>query len=810
MTNAFRGLWWGIALVAVLSGITGCPSSHRTDDDDDSGGDGGSGACSDVDGDGYGIGPGCRGDDCDEGNPARQDGCASDCAALPEDVGCPCSDDGRVTPCFDADPALAGIGACESGLKSCRAGVWSYCQNQTLPREEDTLGRNGVDDDCNGLVDDLLCGDHPDCGGNCCEAGEVCLGTYCGPPGDCAVDGNCDDDTHCTGDGCVPYQEGETNLDCDGDVVDPIDPIDEFEPDVQCTWGAAGDEVIVPPLVVDLDGLIDDVVEPEIVFTVASNGFGNVQVVALSGASCEERFRTNVQSLAVFAPPAVGDIDGDGDIEIVAVTSTDGVAVFDADGNEQWRTGAGVLPSCCIPALIANLDGAGDAEILVGLRAFDSSGNEIWNVVAPALSPWGIVPVVADVDLDGAQEVVTGNRIIDGASGNVEEVFAELADGNPAIADFDKSTPEPEIAVVSSTGARIQTITGDVIFGPSMALTGAGFGSYYGGPPAIADFDGDGEAEFGSAGGQAYVVFDPDCTADWARDGDCASGRVDGILWQKITQDLSSGATGSSVFDFDFDGTNEVVYNDECFLRVYDGITGATKFIRSNSTGTAYEYPVIADVDGDRQTEIVVAANDWIANCPPDSDTGEPFAGPNRGISIWRDVQDRWAPSRRIWNQHSYSVTNVEEDGRIPTVPENNWQVVGLNNFRVNTRDDPASAERGVDLTVRGLDWVDACPDHITLRAIVANRGIRRAPRGVSVGFYAPGPGVGEETLVCQARTVTDIESGLTETVECDWIDPPVVAVNVHVRVDDTDALLECEEENNDATITDVACEGIE
>jgi hypothetical protein len=40
--------------------------------------------------------------------------------------------------------------------------------------------------------------------------------------------------------------------------------------------------------------------------------------------------------------------------------------------------------------------------------------------------------------------------------------------------------------------------------------------------------------------------------------------------------------------------------------------------------------------------------------------------------------------TRRIWNQHTYHITNVNPDGTIPSNEQNNWQVPGLNNFRLN------------------------------------------------------------------------------------------------------------------------------
>ncbi|MFY0531621.1 FG-GAP repeat domain-containing protein [Nannocystis pusilla] len=71
-------------------------------------------------------------------------------------------------------------------------------------------------------------------------------------------------------------------------------------------------------------------------------------------------------------------------------------------------------------------------------------------------------------------------------------------------------------------------------------------------------------------------------------------------LWFKTTHDCSSAVTGSSVFDFNGDGKAEVIYSDEYHLWMYDGQTG-TNLIPStcNTTGTLWEYPLVADVDND-------------------------------------------------------------------------------------------------------------------------------------------------------------------------------------------------------------------
>ena len=53
-------------------------------------------------------------------------------------------------------------------------------------------------------------------------------------------------------------------------------------------------------------------------------------------------------------------------------------------------------------------------------------------------------------------------------------------------------------------------------------------------------------------------------------------------------------------------------------------------------------------------------------------------------MQIIRDKEDRWIQARRIWNQHTYHVTNVREDGTIPQFEPPSWKA--LNTFRTNAQ----------------------------------------------------------------------------------------------------------------------------
>jgi hypothetical protein len=89
--------------------------------------------CTDADHDGFGVGTGCAGPDCDDTNP---------------NVG-----RSAIRACYDGKGGTMGVGPCRAGAQVCADGVWSGCNGQVLPSGE---ACNGLDDDCNGKPDDGL------------------------------------------------------------------------------------------------------------------------------------------------------------------------------------------------------------------------------------------------------------------------------------------------------------------------------------------------------------------------------------------------------------------------------------------------------------------------------------------------------------------------------------------------------------------------------------------------------------------------------------------------------------------------------
>lgn len=638
----------------------------------------------------------------------------------------------------------------DSTLETCAAGAWSpsVCPEDTRCARDACVCPPGEAVGCDGPFRRRVCG--PDgILSLACPVDQWCDAGQCAPAA-CGVDDACHSDTRCVDGVCTAFPDPPADGTFNACRL-PLE-VGDFAPEVQCRWRSG--DVSMQPIVIDLDR--DGT--PEVVFV--SSG----RLTAIRGDDCTEVARTAQGSLySGESSIAAGDVDADGRNEVV-VMGVGGVTVFDETLQTiEWIAASPVLALATAP-VIADLDADGRPEVIVGATAFNGEDGSVHGrAVEPPGHGFGPIPVVADVDQDGLQEVLYGNRIFDAQMQDITpDAMRRLPPGHVAVAEFDAESPGPELAVVTGrTQVRVQRLDGTVIFGPYAVPDSM----WAGGAPNVADFDGDGRPEIGTAGSTLYAVFDLECVGEPLPEG-C---EAEGIRWTRTVRDTSSGSTGSTTFDFEGDGKVEVVYNDECFLRVFDGTTGEVRLAIANTTGTLIEAPIVADADGDYNAEIVVGSDTGFPCNQPDESTGTPSAQ-TAGITIVRDVRDRWVHSRPIFNQNAYSITNVESDGSIPAVPEANW--LKYNSFRENAAPDDKALE-APDLTVDAEVEVErsGCGE-VELTFTVHNRGSQPVARGLPV-LVLDGPADLGGRIVCELETTTRIEAGDAEEMSCAWPDAP-------------------------------------
>ncbi|MBX2845120.1 MAG: T9SS type A sorting domain-containing protein, partial [Saprospiraceae bacterium] len=255
------------------------------------------------------------------------------------------------------------------------------------------------------------------------------------------------------------------------------------------------------------------------------------------------------------------------------------------------------------------------------------------------------------------------------------------------------------------------------------------------------DFDGDGSLEIGTAGEDIYVVIDNDMT----------------LLWDLATQD-GSQKTGSTVFDFEADGVNEVVYRDELNLYILNGTNGNVISQLGCTSATRLDYPVVADVNQDGQTEIICACN-----------------GNNGDIVVFNSSDQPWVQSRPVWNQHTYHNTQINDDMTFDTEWQDHSLVASglINTFLAQatyaTYDgNPLFAAPDAEVSISTVTGADcALTDDYTIEFVVTNKAAASLllPAGTPVSFYDGNPFNPGATYLGTEVTTINLPAGNSETL---------------------------------------------
>ena len=164
---------------------------------------------------------------------------------------------------------------------------------------------------------------------------------------------------------------------------------------------------------------------------------------------------------------------------------------------------------------------------------------------------------------------------------------SQVRDGYTAVGNFDDDA-FPEIVLVSRGWVFLLEHDGAVKWGPTF-LEPVRTLSYRAGPPTVADVDGDGQLEIAVAGSHYLAVFETDGSVKWrAPDhGQHAQRRHRGVRLRRGRRGRARlRATRSTC------GSSGAATASSC--------SGTL-----NGTSTVSDSPVVADVDGDGEAEIV-------------------------------------------------------------------------------------------------------------------------------------------------------------------------------------------------------------
>ena len=661
----------------------------------------------------------------------------------------------------------------------------------------------------------------------------------------------------------------DNGLDDDGDNL-----VDVFDPDCPCdnqtllcqptceyavpggplnfsTQWTSADTVpnYQTPLVADIDN--DDV--PEVIIMSSKN---NVlaeprrakDLLIINGATGATELSIATPFMAWVGPDpyAVADIDGDGFGEIIlaSIDHTDNALAdrrylfcYEHTGALKWKSD--------VPYGYAGIARFGSS---IGFADFNSDGiaevyiyNQIFNALTGKLlaeggssggkaimtqQGWGDVanPVAANLTTSAGLELACGNTVYDvtitnttGLAGNTMTaiVMAGQPDGYTSLADIDL---DGNLDVVVAAEGSVATLyvwnpgngTPSLIASTTFPNTG---GNWIG-VPFIGDMDKDCQPEIGVTRSRRVYALDYDGTAALSN------------KWTLVTTD-ASGFTGITMFDFNQDGTQELVYRDESNLRIIDGsgTTPTTVGTFSCTSGTGSEMPVVADVDGDGQAEICVSCA---------------VNGISEGrVTVFEAAGQAWAPCRSIWNQFSYFNVNINNNLSIPLQQQQHQ--VQLSNatcpFFTCSENRPFNSflSQATFLTQEGCPVYPASDIELSilnstcngsaeynLSLLIENVGAAPSDSGYPIRFYAGNPfttaAIPITVLVGPTGTLQDLNPGQSETIAYSLdIAALPKPFNLFVILNDDGAILppfnfplstlpECNFADNVASISNINC----
>jgi hypothetical protein len=497
----------------------------------------------------------------------------------------------------------------------------------------------------------------------------------------------------------------------------------------------------------------------------------------------------------------------------------------------------------------ADFNHDGYAEIYMGNKIFDAATGVLLceGVGNTGLSPiWtsnlSYITAVGDVLGTGSLQLAAGNQIYEvilnnrTSVGNLMTVVKTLpaftmengsaapTDGSTMIADVNNDGLLDVIVrkTTFAAGSDLQIY----VWTPSLGVSGQVLARrripniVKSGLPMIGDIDGDKYPEIVLLSGVNTADVHNDLDSIYALKYIPGNDVLD-IKWG-FTHHDASGFTGLTLFDFNQDGISELVYRDNDNMRVINGskkshITGNDTIVYDLITpiacrsGTAAEYPVVADIDGDGHAEIITGGPPTVGVQPPWVERG--------ALRVFKGGdQASWSPARSVWNQPAYNPAHVNDDLTVPRYPVSPTTFFPGRDGLIGTADDiqPYNSfmqQQTVTDTTGIPIWLtpDAKPVAAISSTVYIDSVVHLTLGITNIGDAA----IGSKVFVTLyknsvAGAVMDVDSfdivihtGDTATVHLSYVDtaalnlPYVIAARVNDRYREFAYVPECDSSNN-------------
>jgi choice-of-anchor A domain-containing protein len=464
--------------------------------------------------------------------------------------------------------------------------------------------------------------------------------------------------------GSMALLGGEFN----GDLPALAEPIAPFTMQQKWHWNSSDfmpehNQVISTPVVAQLnDDNGDDIINNNdvadvVIVSYKGTDLSNGVVRALSGIDGSELWSYTSGAIAADAryTPAVADLDGDGVVEIIVSSRlSEYVSVIDNNGiTKKQISKVGSNWSTIGNVSIADLDNDGSVEFSLGDAVYNYDTGSVYTF------DWAPSSVIFDSNSDGVQEVLSSGQLNDVYGAELWRYVGEDKIWFSSIADID-GDQQPEVILsipaTSATANKSKLVAleanGNVKWELDNSVNGGS------GAQSISNFLGKDDMGIAHAGYKSIDMYN-------------SQG---GLEWSVANDDEWSGKIGLSAYDFNGDGIDEVIVQDHYKVRVLNGVNGEVLSTVANSSGTLWEYPIVVDLEGDDNAELVVVSNN----------TDSRYSI-NNGVTVYgaADNSKPWKNATRIWNQHSYHQTNISQDGKVPNYELPSW--LNNNTYRSST-----------------------------------------------------------------------------------------------------------------------------